>query len=281
LNIDLKNKKVLTIIIVLILMSIILYTYYKIIYMHRNNNIFAQESEKYSQEANNPVFKIDKVLMYSDANIEDLSEDKNLSQINISQFTDFAIYIDNKVKSSDITAENTINKLYVDNISITDLSMGQQKIFYKDVNDFCKYKSIKDGVNKIDYKVIHTNEEKSDISDANRFYTDCSEPFIVSYVNENIVKNRDVSNLHERISLDGSMLKLLDISLDELNYKISFRVNIENNLGEIYYCNMLLNVNLNSEEGGIYTGYIMQIHDLKSFDYRFRKLDTENNNVSK
>ena len=102
-NIDLKNKKVLTIIIVLILMSIILYTYYKIIYMHRNNNIFAQESEKYSQEANNPVFKIDKVLMYSDANIEDLSEDKNLSQINISQFTDFAIYIDNKVKSSDIT----------------------------------------------------------------------------------------------------------------------------------------------------------------------------------
>jgi len=36
----------------------------------------------------------------------------------------------------------------------------KQKIFYKDINNLCKYEKINEDVNRIDYSVIHTNEDK-------------------------------------------------------------------------------------------------------------------------
>ena len=271
-DINLKKNKILTIIILLVIIAIIVYVYYKIISMYRINNIFAIESEKYADEVNNPVFKIEKILVYSDANVEDLSENKNLSNINISQFTDFAIYLDNNILNSELTEENTINNIYIDVISVTKSNIGNLNIFYKDINNLCKYEKINEDVNRIDYSVIHTNEDKEKHQEPNTFYTDCSEPIIISYVNENIVENEDVSNSQETFSLNGSMLKYLNINLDDLNYKISFTINIENNLGEKFYCRVSLNIDLNSSEGGIYTGYIMQIHDLTNSDYKFKKI---------
>jgi hypothetical protein len=272
LNIDLKNKKILTIVIVLIVIAIVVYAYYKIVYMYRNNVIFAKQSEQYLEEVSNPVFKLEKILIYSDANIEDLSSAGNLSDINISQYTDFAIYINNKLKTTELTEENTINNISINNISITKTSLGDQKVFYKDINDLCKYKKIEQGVSELNFSVIHTNSEKNKTDLSNTFYTDCSEPIIISYVNENIVENKNVSNTQEILSLDGSMLKYLNINLDNLNYRISFTINIENNLGEKFYCNVSQDIDLNSSEGGIYTGYIMQIRDLTEYDYKFRKV---------
>ncbi len=269
-KINFKNKKVFVIIVVFVILLIILFLYIKIINKYRNNNIFAKQSEKYSEELSNPVFRIEKILIYSDANIEDLSKNENLSDINISQFTDFAIYIDNKSKTSQLTAENTINNIYIDNITISALPLGTQKVSYKSIDNLCKYEKIDKSTNRIDYEIIHKNSEKNNNS-SNSFYTDCSEPLIVSYTNENIVEHKDVSNAQEKLSLDGSILKYLGIELESLNYQISFRINIENNLGENFFYNCKLDINLDSEDGGIYTGYIMQIFDLTKYDYRFIK----------
>jgi hypothetical protein len=271
LKIDLDNKKVFTVIIVLIAIAIISYAYYKIFFMYRENNIFARESEKYAEEVNNPIFRINKVLVYSDANVEDLSENQDLSNINISQFTDFAIYIDNFVKSDELSAENTINKIYISDIGITDLKLGEQKVNYKSLNDLCKYTKINEGVSQIDYKVLHTNEEKALVAEENVFFTDCSEPLVMSYENENVVQKANLISSGTKLSLDGSILKLLQVSLDDLNYTISFTVNIENNLGDEYACDVSLDIDLNSDSGGIFTGYIMQVFDLANLDYRFKK----------
>ena len=272
LKIDIKDKKLLSIIIVLIVMLILIIVYFRIVNLYRSNNIFAKKSENYSKSLNNPVFKIEKIVIYSDAYIEDISENKNLADVNISQFTDFAIYIDNHLKGEQLTEENTINNIYIDNISITNLQNGEQKIFYKNIKDVCKYRKIEKGVNKLEYKVAHTNSEKENQITDNTFYTDCSEPLVFAYVNENIVKDKDVSNAQKKLSLDGSMLEYLGIEIESINYEISFTINIENNLGEKFYTNCSLKVNLDSPEGGIYTGYISQIFDLTKFDYRFKKL---------
>lgn len=262
-----SKKKILCI--VCIVLIILVYCYYKIILIHRNNNLFAKNSIKYAEENENPIFKLEKILVYSDANIEDLSSNSDLSNINISQFTDFAIYIDNKSKYNNLTAENTINNVYIDNISLTPTSIGEQKVYFKNIKNFCKYEKIVDGVNKIEYKTIHKNNEKTD---ENVFFTDASEPLILSYVNENIIKDIDVSTSNEKLTLDGSMLKYLNVNLNDLKYKISFKINIENNLGEKFACDCSLNINLESSEGGIYTGYIMQIYDMKNLNYIFRKI---------
>lgn len=266
------HKKLLAIIISCIVLVIIGYAFFKILKLNKINISFAKQSEVFSNERNNPVFKIEKVLVYSNAHIDDLSQDHNLSNVNISQYTDFAIYIDNKVKSEELIEENTINKIYIDNISIEGNGYNQ-KVFYKNINDLCYYKKISQGVNKIDYTVLHTNEEKEKYSGlSNAFYTDCSNPLILSYVNEDVVVGKDASVLGEIVSLDGSMLKQLGVDLNSLNFKLSFRINIVNNLNEKFYCDCILPVELDSDEGGIYTGYIMQIFDLTGYDYRFKKV---------
>ena len=266
------KKKTIMLVLIIIILTLLIFAFYKILYMHRNNNIFAQNAEKIQDDLDNPIFKIERILLYSDANVEDLSENQNLSNINISQFTDFAIYINNTETITELTEENTVNNLYIDNITVSGTDFGSQKVFYKDINDICKYRKIDTGTNRIDFKVLHTNEEKASNEDENVFYTDCTDPIILSYVNENIVKNEDLSTSNEKMSLDGSILRNLGIDLEDLDYKISFTINIENNLGEMYKCNCSLNVNLDSDDGGIYTGYIMQIYNLDENNFKFRKI---------
>ena len=274
-KIDLNNKKLLTLLIVIIVLIILLQSYIKIINRYRNTRIFALESEKYAKEVANPIFKVSKIILYSGANVEDTSPDKNLASINVSQFTDFAIYIDNMVKDDELTEENTINRIYIDNIGIEQNVEGDgiKKFSTKSVQDLGKYVPILESSKEITYSVVHKNSDKELIDDQNRFYTDCSEPLVLSYVNENIIENKDVSNSGEKLSLDGSILRYLNIDLYGLNYKINFTINIENNLGEIFTCNCSVNINLSSGDGdGIYSGYIMQVFDVSDGDFRFKKV---------
>ena len=280
-NINLNNKKLLpkllkrllTLIIAIVILIIIFKEgYIKIINKYRNDRIFALESEKYGKEVSNPVFKIGKIMTYSDANINDLSENQDLSRVNVTQFTDFAIYIDNLVKVKELTEENTVNKIYVNNIGITNVGdSGIKKFSSKSIDSLGKYIPISESSKEVEYDVIHKNIDK--VNNSKSFYTDCSEPLIISYVNENIVQAVDASSSGEKLTLDGSILKHLNIDLSQLNYKINFTINIENNLGELFACDCILNIDLSLGEGqGIYSGYIMQIFDLSNGDYRFKKV---------
>ncbi len=274
-KIELKNKKRLLILIISIIVLIVLFVIYvKIINKHRNARIFALETEKLAEEVDNPVFKIDKIIVYSDANVEDLSENQNLSNINVSQFTDFAVYINNFAKSKKLSEENTINKIYIDNIGIEGFDeIGIKKFSTKSVDDLGKYIPIGEDTNRIEYEVVHKNSDKEKVDNSKSFYTDCQEPLIISYVNQDIVQNFNASNSGEKLALDGSILRYLNIDLEKLNYKISFTINIENNLGEKFACKCKLNIDLSSGEGeGIYSGFIMQSFDLSNGDYRFKKI---------
>lgn len=268
-------KKLLSLILAIVILIIIFRGYIKIINNYRNDRIFALESEKYAEEANNPVFKVDKIMIYSGANVDDLSESQDLSRVNVTQFTDFAVYIDNLVKDEKLSEENTINKIFISNIGISaNGDSGIRKFSSKKIDDLGKYIPIDKTSKEIDYNVIHKNEDKDKVDNSKSFFTDCSEPLIISYVNENIVQAVDASSSGERLSLDGSILKHLNIDLEQLNYKINFTINIENNLGEQFACNCTLNVDLSLGDGqGIYSGYIMQIFDLSKGDFRFKKLN--------
>lgn len=268
------GKRLLILITAIVILIIIFRGYIKIINKYRNDRIFALESEKYSEEVSNPVFRVDKIMIYSDANVEDLSENQDLSRVNISQFTDFAVYINNLVKDDKLTEENTINKIYVSDIGIySNEDIGTKKFSSKEIDSLGKYIPITESSKEIDYDVVHQNKDKDKVDNSKSFYTDCSEPLIISYVNENIVQAVDASSSGEKLSLNGSILKHLNIDLSQLNYKINFIINIENNLGERFACNCSLNVDLSLGEGqGIYSGYIMQVFDLSKGDFRFKKV---------
>ena len=265
------SKKILLLFLAIILLVVIGLSIFNTLEIYKINTIFAQKAELNQDELDNPIFKIEKILVYSAANVADSSEDSNLSDISISQFTDFAIYIDNTVTIEELTEENTVNSIYIDNIEVSKTALGTQKVYYKDIDDLCVYKKVSENLSKIEFNVLHSNTEKEQNITSNCFYTDCSEPLVITYVNENIVEDEDLSNSNSIISLDGSILDYLEIDLDDLNYTISFTINIENNLGELYKCDYSLDIDLSSDDGGIYTGYIMQIYDTSDQKYKFIK----------
>lgn len=106
------------------------------------------------------------------------------------QYSDIAIYLDNTSTVYDMTSENTVKELYIDNVKITTGSdKGYQYINYKNALDFAKYKEIAEPESeKIEYNII-TNNNQNDNTDYSKptFYSDCSNPITLEYMNQDII----------------------------------------------------------------------------------------------
>ena len=110
-----NNRNIKLIILETALLMISIFTYIYIFQVETTKRIYEEETSKFIQDNKNPVFKIEEIILYSSANAIDNSNGE-LKDINISQFTDIAIRINNKTKSEEISAENTINQLFINNI---------------------------------------------------------------------------------------------------------------------------------------------------------------------
>ena len=269
------NKIILFIDIILLVVSIIAYKY--IFQVETGKRIYSEEAEQFVAENENPVFKIDKIILYSSANAVDNSNGE-LKSLDISQFTDIEIFINNKTKSEEITAENTINELFIDNIKIESNSENGEKIFnYKNPLNCGKYTEIENWINdEILFNVVNSNEKNREANyDENIFYTDCSNPISLGYINKNILTNCEVNSNNASISFDGSILADAGINLEELNTKITFTIHIVNNFNEKFICNVKIENDLTAEDGedSIYSGYLMKIINPVDNEYNFIKID--------
>lgn len=118
----------------------------------------------YSYETYNnymsPVFSIEKIVYYSNAFVTDNNKDNNFQDINVGQYTDIAIYINNTNKSDDLTDENTISELYIDNIKVsTNSDKGSKSLSYKNPYYFATYKGLQEpNNNRIDFSIITNNK---------------------------------------------------------------------------------------------------------------------------
>ena len=258
-KIQIKNEKLIFKVLIIALFIIFLLYYNFVFSVTLARNSFANQMIEISDQNENSIFNIQKILLYSNANAIDNSENHSLKNMSICQYTDLSIYIDNTSYISDLTDENTIKELYIDNIEVTTpTDMGTKIVNYKNALDFGKYKKIQPAENnRIDFNIISTNDanESTDYSKPT-FYTDCSNPITLGYMNKDILTNYSVSQDSNSISFNGKVLKEANIKLDDINYVLSFKIHIVNNLNQKFVYNMNLNVDLNDNNGGIYNGYI-------------------------
>lgn len=269
------NKIILVIDIILLIISIISYRY--IFQVETTKRIYSDEAEKFVSENQKPVFKINQIIIYSSANAIDNS-DGELKNLDISQFSDIEIFIDNKNNSKEITAENTINELFIDNIKVESNSEKGEKIFnYKNPLNCGKYAEIEnwrdDGIL---FNVINSNEKNKDANyDENVFYTDCSNPISLGYLNKDILTNCEVNTNNASISFDGSILSDAGVSLDEIDVKISFTIHLINNYNEEFVCDVKLENILKEEntDDSVYSGYLVKIINPIDDEYSFIKID--------
>lgn len=118
---------------------------------------------------------------------------------------------------------------------------------------------------KIDFNIIYTNEE-NDKADYNNptFYTDCSNPITLEYLNNDIATHYKMDE-NKSVAFDGSILQDAGISTDCLKCKVKFKINIINNDNEKYSCWVNFDIPLDD----IYEGTTMKAKTTNSEKYVF------------
>ena len=271
-NFKIKNVK-LAFAILIILAFVLFLLYYNFVFSTAiAKNKFANQMIEISDENENPIFSIQKILLYSSANAIDNSENQSLKDLSICQYSDISIYIDNSQSSSELTDENTVKELYIDNIVITSpLDKGNKILNYKNPLSFGKYKDISElSNNRIDFNIINTNQQNENNNyDKTTFYTDCSNPITLGYLNKDILTNYSVSENASTVSFNGKVLKEANINLDDIAYTLNFTIHIVNNLNQNFAYNMKLDVTLGEDT---YTnGYTYRGKTTSGNEYRFFK----------
>jgi hypothetical protein len=234
---------------------------------------YAAEVENFVKQNEEPVFRIGKIMLYSSAHAIDNSEDGKLQDINVSQFTDIVVYVDNGAENGELNAENTISEIFIDNIKMTsEKPSGEKIINYKNPEKCGKYEEIENYKNDgILYRVLNTNSKNDDAKyDEPVFYTDCTNPISLGYINKNILEHCAVSTTGGSISFDGRILKGANIDLDLLTTQITFTVHIKNNYNEEFICNITLDNDLNTPAREIDSGYLLRV--IADHDFKFLKV---------
>ena len=252
----------------LFIIMLLVFIYGEIIYNHILNEKFSNDMVRIMESNENKVFSIEKIILCSNANAIDNSENKDISSLSIYQYTDIAIFINNKNKENELTKENTIKELYIDNISIETYSdIGKQSLRYKNILGFGSKENLTEYKynDRIDFNIIYSNSEneKADYNDPN-FYTDCSNPITLEYVNQDLIEDYKLTK-GENVSFDGKILKTAGIKIEDINCKIRFKINIKNNENENYTCWVNFQIPLDD----LYNGNSIKSKVLDENDYKY------------
>ena len=272
-----KNVKLAFVILIIALFVVFLLYYHFVFAGSFARNDFANQMVEISEANERSVFNVQKVLLYSSANAIDNSESQALQNMSICQYTDISIYIDNMANASELTDENTIKQLYIDNINITSNSdKGTKLLDYKNPLNFGKYEEIEvPQNNRIDFNIVNTNVENENYDYSKpTFYTDCSNPISLGYMNKDILTDYSVSEGTTSVSYNGKVLQEAGINLDELKYTLSFKIHIINNLNEEFVYQMSMDVDLNDENNGMATnGYVYKTQNTQGTQYQFFRVN--------
>ena len=257
--------------IILLAVAIVAYNY--IYQVELTKQSYAEEVEHFVNQNKEPVFKIGKIMLYSSAYAVDNSENGKLQDIDISQFTDIVVYVDNGAENGELNPENTISEIFIDNIKMSsEKPSGDKIINYKNPEKCGKYEELENYKNDgILYRVVITNSKNDDARyDEPVFYTDCSNPISLGYINKNILENCAVSSTGGSISFDGSILKGANVDLDTLKTQITFTVHVKNNYNEEFICNISIDNDLNTPAREIDSGYLLKV--LTDHEFKFLKV---------
>ena len=162
-NFKIKNVK-LAFVILIILAVILLLIYYHFIFANAfAKNNFANQMTEIAEENESPIFSIQKITLYNNANAIDNSENQSLSNMAISQYSDISIFLDNSQTVSDLTDENTVKELYIDNINISTKSQNGTKILnYKNPLNFGKYQELSSPDNgRINFNIVNNAADQA------------------------------------------------------------------------------------------------------------------------
>lgn len=222
------------------------------------------------KEKENTLFSISKIILYNSAGVIDNTNNQSLINLNIDQFSDISIYIDNS-SSDELSKLNTIKSLYIDNIKISPTNDNEKILNYKNPLLLGKYSKLDNpDKDKINFEVAKTNYEHNVSNYTNpTFYTDCSNPITLGYLNRNILRNYSISDNKNIVAYNAKVLKDSNVNLEDIKSSLDFVIHIKNNLGHKFSCNMHIDINFNEEF--INNGYSYLSIPFSNGEYKFER----------
>ncbi len=244
------NLFILSVIFIILISSLCFYIFQ--IKKHKVISNFEDSISNLSEDISNPVFEIDKIILYSNIDTSSSTSSSSSLSVSLSQYTDIAIYIkpsDNKALNS----KNIIKEAYIDNINfINPPSIGKPSLYKKSLLDFGKNTFDADKLisDRLYFNITNSNIDYNN----NELSYDCTTPITIGYINNNLKENYILPTNVESIQLDGSLLKKANILLNDINATISFNINVINELGEHYLYSLNLPLTYEDDTSSIYDG---------------------------
>lgn len=255
LKLKLNKRLIIKSIITILLVVILLFLCYRVINRIFLKVNFESNIENLSTLNASTVFSIEKVALYSSASGVQKEETSSASWImDISQYTDIAIYLNSPTSYSDETA---IQALWIDSISfVSDITeeSSNQSLNYKNIYEFGKVSDLTTLTNpfSIPYEILSANQTIDYTKP--QMYETYDNPITLEFVNKNIKENQTIQNTSDSLEFNGSLLKRANILLEEITPKMKFTIHILNNLNQEFICNYYLEVPLKDAEKSIYDG---------------------------
>lgn len=267
-----EDKKLLLFLLILIVLGLFLGFCYEMIYFDllKKSNFEQDIVEKASLQDN--TFEISKIILFSSA---DATQNEVINRanwnVNISQFCDIAICIDNHSESNGLSSKNTITSLYIDDIQFLETpSLGTPLLYYKNVDDFGKlsYSENNKIQDNLSYSIIPYEHEKD--TSKPEIYDSSFSPICIGFVNQNIKTDYTISDISSPLTYDGSLLKKCNVVLSSISCKISFKLHLISQDNKHYISNITLDIPLKDSNSNktIYDGNIQQeLTDMKNFSF--------------
>ncbi len=253
-----KNKKVISFLIIALLITIIILI------------------SSFNSKKGTSVFSISQIIAYSSADVINQSNNEALTNLQIDQFTDISILIDNNKDNSPLTEANTVKELSIDNIVIKQKSnIGTPLLNYKTPLNFAKYQSLDSATDdRIDFTILTTNEQNQENNYSTPvFYTDCSNPITLGYINKNIVDKYSISNTKTTVSYSAKILRDANIQIQDISNSISFDIHLTSNTNQKYVYSVDFDLDFNDDF--IASGYSYIINNLPKEDFTFTREKTK------
>lgn len=186
---------------------------------------------------------------------------------NLYQYTDIALFIEST--TAEKTLENTLKEVSIQNIQFNiKPNLGEPNLYFKSIHQFSKSELIDE--NKIqDHLDFSISSEDSTSLDTPTLYNNLANPITLTYINSNIKTDYTITDTSVPITYDGSLLKRCNVSLENIQARISFDIYITNNLDQKFKSSVYLDIPLENGETSILNGSITERKTINTSFYRY------------
>ena len=253
-----RNKFLTKLIITIALLILCVVSIVEIAKVYTINDDFSNYIDSIARLNSKTVFSIDRIYLYSSADATSNETTKPVWDLNLYQFTDIALYINNRSEEG-VTYENTIKEITIDNIKFNNLQTGTPNLYYKNVNDFAKLTNLEE--NKINDSIEFDIVNSGDIDYSKpTLYSNCQNPITLEYVNSEMEEDTIISDISTPLVYDGSLLKKAGILLSQMKCTLSFTITIINNYNQKFVATVYIDIPLEDSMNNtsIYDGKIVK-----------------------